>query len=415
MNGAPSRLTDSSIGLLVGPRPSVPFSDLFAQARDRGLRVLVPASAAASTPAVTALADSVGTRWETTGDDLVSAGRARGLESIITFDERYAYECLAATVQLRKADAPQPRDKFDMRVLLNERGLSHTRAWELACDDDVAAAVRECGTIVVKPRRGVSSRDVVVVHDLASWQRAAAERELDLSSGELYAEEFHEHLPFGEYRDWYASYLAVGVIHGTEGTVFLPADRRKQAANYGETGSLVPSRVTSAERAALEAWAGEIAALWQGLWPAFHIEFVHTPQGFQLIEVNPRLGGHLHVMVKAVSDGDLIGAVLEAVSGRVPFLPPLQAHASYILVHPPEGAQVVESPPDYRGLLRAHAGVSVAHRRRTGDRFDPRNGTLNALCELLVTAPDAETLRAKIDQSHGHVISSARFSYGNLA
>ncbi|MFG3024965.1 hypothetical protein ACGFZQ_41820 [Streptomyces sp. NPDC048254] len=394
----------------------MPFADLFTQARDRRLPVLVPAAVVASAPEVTALADSVGAHWEVAGDDLVAVGRERGLDTILTFDERFAYECMAATVRLQNADAPRPQDKLDMRVLLNEHGLSHTRAWELASDDDVAAALQEVGTLVVKPRRGVSSRDVVIVRDLPSWQRAAAERDLDLSSGELYAEEFHEHLPFGEHRNWYASYLAVDVIHGIQGTVFLPADRRKQAANYGETGSLVPSRIGAEERAALESWAGAIAALWQGMWPAFHIEFVHTAQGFQLIEVNPRLGGHLHVMVKAVSkDGDLIGAVLDAVSGGESHLPELRSHASYILVHPPEGALTVDAPPDYRGLLRDHPGVTVARRRRAGTRFDPRDGTLNALCELLVTAPDAQALRAGIDRSHAHVISSARFSYGNLA
>ncbi|MET9647662.1 hypothetical protein [Streptomyces syringium] len=405
-----------SIGLLVGTTPSVPFADLFAQARARGLPVLVPAAEAASTPEVTALADSMGVQWEKVGDDLVSVGRERGLDTIITFDERYSYECLAATVRLSNSTAPQPQDKFDMRVLLNEQALSRTRAWELTSDEDVAAAVQEAGTVVVKPRRGVSSRDVVVVHDLPSWQQAIAERGLDLSLGEFYAEEFHEHVPFGPHRDWYASYLSVDVFYGAEGPEFLSADRMKQAANYGETGPLVPSRITADERATLEAWAGAIAALWQGLWPAFHIEFVHTARGFQLIEVNPRLGGALHVMVKAASGGgDLIGSVLDAASGGVPHLPELQGHASYILVHPPEGARAIESPPDYRALLRQHPGVSVARRRRTGDRFDPRTGTLNALCELLVTAPDAETLREKIDRAHAHIISSARFRYGNLA
>ncbi|MEV6318842.1 hypothetical protein [Streptomyces sp. NPDC051776] len=250
---------------------------------------------------------------------------------------------------------------------------------------------------------------MVIVRDLPSWRRAAAERDLFLSSGELYAEEFHEHLPFGEHQDWYASYLAVDVIHGVGGTVFLPADRRKQAANYGETGSLVPSRINPEVRAALESWAREIAELWRGMWPAFHIEFVNTAQGFQLIEVNPRLGGHLHVMVKAISgDGNLIGAVLDAVTGDEPHLPEPRGQASYILVHPPEGALTVDSPPDYRTLLREHPGVSVARRRRAETRFDPRDGTLNALCELLVTAPDAQTLRARIDRSQTHVISSAR-------
>lgn len=412
MTGASSPVRPT-VGLLVGARPSVPFADLFAEARDRQLPVLVPAEVVESTPEVATLADSVGARWGEVGEDLLAAARERGLDTVLTFDERYAYECLAATVRLRNSDAPTPGDKFDMRVLLNERGLSRTGVWELGSDGDVAAALREVPAIVVKPRRGVSSRDVVIVRDLPSWRRAAADRGLDLASGELYAEEFHEHVPFGEHSDWYASYLAVDVVHGVGGTVFLSADRRKQAANYGETGSLVPSRIGAQERAVLESWAAGIAGLWEGMWPAFHIEFVHTAQGFQLIEVNPRLGGHLHVMVKAISDGDLIGAVLDAVTGDEPHLPELSAHSSYILIHPPEGARTVESSPDYRRLLREHPGVTVARRRRAGTHFDPREGTLNALCELLVTAPDAQALRAKINRSHAHVISSARFIYGS--
>ncbi|MEU8927783.1 hypothetical protein AB0D10_43930 [Kitasatospora sp. NPDC048545] len=401
------------IGLLVGGSPSAPFGDLLAQARDRGIPVLVPAAVAASTPEVPALVNSMGIRWEEVGEDLVVVGHERGLDTIITFDEAFAYECLAATVQLRGSDAPRPKDKLDMRILLNERGLSHTRVWELASEGDVAAAMRDAGTIVVKPRRGVSSCDVVVARDLPSWRRSVAEREVDLASGEFYAEEFHEHLPFGEHQDWYASYLSVDVFNGVDGPVYLAADRKKPAANYGETGALVPSRVTAAERTALEVWAGGIAALWKGLWPAFHIEFVHTAQGFQLIEVNPRLGGHLHVMVKAVSDdGDLIGSVLDTASGGTPRVPQLRGHASYFLVHPPEDALALESLPDYRSLVRRHANVSVAVRRRTTDEFDSRSGTLNALCGLLVTAPDADALREEIDRAHAHVISTARFSYG---
>ncbi|WP_327328146.1 hypothetical protein OG735_40750 [Streptomyces sp. NBC_01210] len=408
--------TDPCIAILVGTTPSVPFADLFAQARDRKLTVLVPDAVAVSAPEITALAASVGVRWEETDDDLVATGRRLGLGTILTFDELYAYECMAATVRLRNAGAPKPQDKYDMRVLLNEHGLSHTRTWELTSDDDVAAALQEVDVLVVKPRRGVSSRDVMVVRDLPSWKEAAADRELDLTSGEFYAEEFHEHLPFGEQPDWYAAYLAVDVIHGSRGTVFLAADRRRQAANYGETGSLIPSRISPEQRADLESWSADIAALWEGMWPAFHIEFVHTPQGFQLIEVNPRLGGHLHVMLKAAAeDGDLIGAVLDAVTGNKPHLPEPRSHTSYILIHPPEGALTVDSPPDYRRLLREHPGVTVARRRRAGTRFDPRNGTLNALCELLVAAPDTPALRTAIDRSHAHVISSARFSDGTLA
>ncbi|MEV6318841.1 hypothetical protein [Streptomyces sp. NPDC051776] len=141
-----------NVGLLVGTTPAVPFADLFAQARDRNLPVMVPAAVAASTPEVPALAESVGVRWEKVGDDLMAAVRERGLDTILTFDERYAYECLEATVRLRNSDAPRPHDKFDMRMLLNEHGLSHTRAWELTSDDDIAAALEEVGTPVVKPR-----------------------------------------------------------------------------------------------------------------------------------------------------------------------------------------------------------------------------------------------------------------------
>ncbi|MFD7168984.1 ATP-grasp domain-containing protein [Streptomyces violascens] len=403
-----------NIALLVGGSPSAPYSDLLTQARDRGIPVLVPATVAASTPEVLALVNSMGVRWEEVSEDLVSVGRAHGLDTIVTFDELFAYECLAATVQLRGSDAPQPKDKLDMRLLLNEQGLSHTRAWELASEDDIAAAIQKAGTIVVKPRRGVSSCDVVVAHDVPSWRRAMAEREVDLASGEFYAEEFHEHLPFGEHQNWYASYLSVDVLNGIDGPVFLTADRKKPAANYGETGALLPSRITEAERAALQPWAAGIAALWKGLWPAFHIEFVHTAQGFQLIEVNPRLGGHLHVLVKALSDdGDLIASVLDTASGGSPQVPPLHGHASYFLVHPPEGAATLKSPPDYRSLVRRHTNVSVAVRRKTADAFDSRSGTLNALCGLLVTAPDADALREEIDRSHAHIISTARFSYGD--
>ncbi|MFD4432630.1 acetyl-CoA carboxylase biotin carboxylase subunit family protein [Nocardia sp. NPDC058497] len=404
-------MTESTIGLLLGDCPSAPYLDLLRHARERDCLVFVPTAVLEATPEIALLADSMSIRLHAVGDDLTTVTRNHDLTALITFDERYAYQALEATVHLRRPDLPTPADKLDMRRLLNSRGMSHTKVWPLDGDSDLAAALAECSPIVVKPRRGVSSRDIAVVGDMAAWYSFAARHDIDLAHGKYFAEQFHDHIPFGDDADWYAAYVSVDVFMSPTGPEFLPADRAAPTANFGETGLLIPSRMSDEHRACLQDWAARIGGIWDGHWPAFHIEFVHTADGFQVVEVNPRLGGYLHVMSTASTPGaDLVGAVFDICAGLPPHLPAPDTHAAYILVHPPGGAGKLVTPPDYRHLTRISPNIGVARRRKRDEGFDARHGTLNAICDLLVTAPDRRSLLSGIDAARQHILSTARFT-----
>lgn len=404
-------MTELKTGLLLGDSPSAPFIDLLSRVRDRDCPVLVPTAVLDATPHIAMLADSMSIRLHTVGDDLVAAALDHDLTTLITFDERYVYQALATTVHLNGSDLPTPADKLEMRQLLNGRGLSHTEVWALNSETDLAAALARCSPIVVKPRRGVSSRDIAVVADMAAWYAFAARYDIDLADGKYFAEQFHEHVPFGNDADWYAAYVSVDVFMSPDGPCFLPADRAAPTVDYGETGLLIPSRISADHRGHLQEWAGRIGAIWNGQWPAFHIEFVHTVDGFELVEVNPRLGGYLHVMSAAtIPCADLVGAVLDICAGRSVRLSAPRTHAAYMLIHPPAGAGKLVMPPDYRHLIHTLPNVGVARRRKRNEGFDTRNGTLNALCDLLVTAPDRESLLKAIDTARHQILSTARFT-----
>lgn len=151
-------MTVTDIAVLMGLRPSVPFRDLLAAAQRRDVPVLIPGEVNDSTPELATLAEASGAAVQVASGDLLADARRLGVQSVVTFDEEYAYECLAATVTLDRTDAPRPDDKLDMRRVLFERGLTDVRAWPLRDRDAIEVLLRESGPVIVKPRRARPSR-----------------------------------------------------------------------------------------------------------------------------------------------------------------------------------------------------------------------------------------------------------------
>jgi biotin carboxylase len=401
----------STTAVLVGQRPSVPFRDLMAAAAGRDVPVLIPRDVNDATPELATLAEASGAAVQVASDDLVADGRRLGVQSVVTFDEAHAYECLAATVTLRGTDAPRPADKLEMRELLRELGLTDVRAWPVASRDSIEALLREAGPVIVKPRRGVSSQAITVIRDASDLARLAGA--IDTVPQDFYAEEFRAHRPFGAHADWHAAYLSVDVFSGGGEPGFMLADRKRSASDLSETASIVPSRVDAEMRDELVDRARRIAAVWGNAWPAFHIEFLSTDAGFELIEVNPRLGGALHALTAELSpDTDLAGMVLDRASGRATKLPAFARQGAYLWVQPPAEARRLTAAVDVRTLRRAAPGARLLVRRQLGQDFDPAAGTGNNVCELIVTADDRESLMDAADRAAGSALQASTFETG---
>lgn len=183
--------------------------------------------------------------------------------------------------------------------------------------------------------------------------------------------------------------LAVGDLYSVEvaadGRTFVPlvsAARKIGLDNpILELGCTVPSGLDQGRERELGDHAARVCQALGLTLGVFHVEVMHTAQGFRLIEANPRLaGGGLPDTISAAVGHDMFGTLVDIHAGRpAPALPwNAPVAASHSLLAAATAATVREDLPDAwfdPFLARAHSGwVRLA----AGDRVRAMQGNFDS-------------------------------------
>ena len=176
------------------------------------------------------------------------------------------------------------RDKFAVRNLLWEKGLSSGRAERVtAAELDVELLARTTGLpAVVKDSAGTGSRNVWLVRDAADLDVLRTEAGAATLTGTLLAEPFlHGPVYSAETLTWRGHTRLLGV----SSRLMSPPPR------FVESVTAFPVAFPRHQRAELSAWIGKVLAA-VGYTDRFaHVEFALTATGPEVIEINPRIGG----------------------------------------------------------------------------------------------------------------------------
>ncbi|WP_414449035.1 acetyl-CoA carboxylase biotin carboxylase subunit family protein [Burkholderia sp. 22PA0099] len=192
--------------------------------------------------------------------------------------------------------ADQLRDKLKVRTQLHDAGLSRVRAHKLT-PATLAELQRSGHPYFVKPVRGIASYGAFRLARDTTWAA------LDAIAAKARADTVYTSV-LGETIE----FLAEGYVSGKEFSFeVLVADGRPYVVGIHEKCQLTerdgtvledsctspPHSLSDAQNAAGIAWIGEVLAELALDWGCFHIEARFDGARWDLIEVNPRVGGAL--------------------------------------------------------------------------------------------------------------------------
>ncbi|MCX4527048.1 ATP-grasp domain-containing protein [Streptomyces sp. NBC_01551] len=204
------------------------------------------------------------------------------------------------------------RDKLALRNGLADAGLGRTRATALT-PDSLAAHQAGGGRYFVKPVSGIASLGTFALTAATTW--ADVERIADEARQDpVYASAFAAGVPF-LVEDYLPGREFSFEVLVADGSAHLVAVHEKSEVT--ETAGAVlenacvspPGSLGPADLAAGRAWVLGLLAHLDLRWGCFHIEARHHEGRWELIEVNPRVGGSLisHSVKALVGTDDLLG------------------------------------------------------------------------------------------------------------
>ncbi|WP_217200901.1 ATP-grasp domain-containing protein [Streptomyces buecherae] len=284
------------------------------------------------------------------------------------------------------------RDKGECRRILRAREVPSVGFRVVT---DAAEALEAAETIgypvIVKPVLGIGKAVTSIAHDpsavRAHFAAAATDRD-GLAEGmarQLDERYLVEELVPG---DLYSVEVAAS---GGRLVPLVCASRKVSQENpVLELGCTVPSGLSTADEAALGRYAVEVCRALGLDLGIFHVEVMHTPSGFRLIEVNPRLtGGSLPDTISAVAGVDIFALLVDLFLGRpLPDDPlPLEGSASHSFLAASQKPTVPAHLPDdwvTPFLGRLHSGYA---RVRAGDVVPPMRTNFDSFGMLRALAP----------------------------
>ena len=215
--------------------------------------------------------------------------------------EGYRHLMAAANASLGTYDidarqAMALRNKLEVRNLLAQVGLSHVRARALTATV-LQSLQAEGKPYFIKPIHGIASYAAFPLRADTSWAALEALREASVQDT-VYASAFKDGLQF----------MAEDYIPGKEfsfetllidGHVHVVAIHEKYQVT--ETADTVledscttpPASLDQAQIAAGMEWLGQVLNLLTLKWGCYHVEARFTGERWDLIEINPRVGGSL--------------------------------------------------------------------------------------------------------------------------
>lgn len=254
-------------------------------------------------------------------------GACAGIDDVIagvTSSSELAIERAAEAARALGLPHPLPeavalaRDKAGMRAALRAAGLPSPGFAVSGSVDDVATAADRIGyPVVVKPVRGTGSAGVRLCADEVRAKIAAA-RLAPTEADPVLIESYVDGPEFS-------------VETFDDRVVVVVGKHLGPLPHFVEIGHDLPARAPAETREVLATAAiAALRALGLG-WGAAHVELRHTPDGPQVIEVNPRLaGGMIPAAVADAMGVDLIGAVVAKATGQAVDLRPRRASVAAI-------------------------------------------------------------------------------------
>jgi biotin carboxylase len=299
------------------------IESLAASVRARGLRVLILTSRPADdTPnrvsQLREVADvvlEVHDRHDLVEQDVVSALetlRRMGETLIATLSVWEGYRRLMAqanaSLGVRDLDVHTVdllADKLRVRQTLQAAGATHVHA-EPATDGALLAWLHEQRPGFVKPRRGIASygaqrlRPGLTEHSLARLIEASR---TDPVYGSLVGRSaffIEDYVPGAEH----SFEVLVVQGHAHLATVHEKLELTETESSVLEDACVSPPLGWDRKKhEAASAWVNMVLGALGAAWGCFHIEARLTPQGWELIEVNPRAGGALISQSSAAQHG----------------------------------------------------------------------------------------------------------------
>ncbi|WP_028927618.1 ATP-grasp domain-containing protein [Pseudonocardia acaciae] len=356
------------------------------------------------------LADHTGEiHGERRAEDLVTAVRAAGARpgdvdavlSTLAFGAPLA-SALADALGTRGTPVDgvaAARDKGRCRAMLREAGIPSLAFSVVRSEREALDAATDIGyPVIIKPALGVGKAATSIADGPAAVRGHFAGAAEELRT-----------MPVGMSGHFDGRYLveelAVGDLYSVEvasdGRSFVPlvsAARKTGVDNpVLELGCSVPSGLGPAEEDELGAYAARVCRVLGLSLGVFHVEVMHTENGFRLIEANPRMaGGSLPETINAVSRRDIFGLLVDLFLGHPAPAGPLtlDAAASHSLLAAASARTIrPDLPPHWFDayLARVHSGwVRVAG----GDRVDVMRGNFDTFGVIRTVAADAERAQA---------------------
>ncbi|MBR7834922.1 hypothetical protein KDL01_16735 [Actinospica durhamensis] len=244
------------------------------------------------------------------------------LAGLVCFNDEYV-----DAVDTALGRDPAAWDKLRQRELLARADATRIQARGVDSPEDLRAAVAELRLPgVLKPRRGVGGAGVTFLDSPARLEDVARTRRA--WSGLLY----EQLIPTGRHPsgvEWLADHVSVETVSTAAGrhhvAVFdkLPVSITPGGGPDGcnavsTTGSLGPSRLPEERRKAVLDCVDHALDALGVTWRVTHTEVRVTHDRVEVIEVNGRVGGHVHRLLQRLHGPDLLRASLCCALGREP-------------------------------------------------------------------------------------------------
>lgn len=295
--------------------------------------------------------------------------------------------------------AAQLADKWEQREALRTHGLATPGFWDVqALKEDGGlldtVAVDAAYPLILKPRVGRSSRDMVRIPDAASLRALVAAPLHE----PMVVEEFIPDPTRSQTGADNAFYVSVEVLvsHGTVSALGVTG-RHPLVEPFREAGLFFPAEVSDELHRSLTDTATAAVQALNIEFGVLHVEVKVTDAGPVVIEMNPRPGGSAlpDMLQHAFGFNIFLVAMRIALGEHVVYRDlPRPADVGYsVYVLPAAGIHHIT---DVRGIetLSAIDGVdSVIPKRGAGDDIDPHEGMMEYIVRVSGTAPDHDSRR----------------------
>jgi biotin carboxylase len=350
-----------------------------------------------------------------TGADAAAAIGAAAPDGIACFVDKHlpwtaeVAESLGLRFHSRRT-AERLTDKLAQRAALRDHGLPNPAFWnpdELADERTLRGVAASGFPLVLKPRRGTSSRDTERIDDEAGLRDALA----GILPGKMLLEGYIPDPTTPLTGAGSAPYASVELIaSGGRVGVLGVTGRTPLAPPFRETGYLFPADVSGELEAELTALAIEATHALGVEDGALHVELKCTDDGPVVIEVNGRPGGHaVHPLLRRALGIDTVRLAMRVAVGAEVAADPSPAPERVVFrfdVQPDVALRTITGVDGIDDVLRLPGVEQVVQGAGPGDDVSWRTGTLGYAVAVLGAADDHAAVSRIRDEVLARIVIS---------